>query len=111
MRERADMYRTLGPLATWEESELPAAKERLGTRRTSSKEERARETSFVERVVRAVGNGAVSKACQMLVSDGVLDARSEEVMQKLRDLHPPEDLPPLENKEGREKFVFGDDDE
>ena len=66
---------------------------------------------LLQRVVRAVGNGAISKACQLLVSDGVLDASKPEVMQKLRELHPQEEVPPEISLEGLEKLAFGSGEE
>ena len=85
--ERAQLFRTMGASAAWDETERAVNKERLGTRLTESKMKRAVDQAFVERVLRAVGNDAVSKACQMLVSDGVLDSRKPEVVQKLCQTH------------------------
>jgi len=61
--------------------------------------------------VRAVGNGAISKACQLLVSDGVLDSNQQVVMDKLKALHPTEDVPPALDREGLARLEFSDEPE
>ena len=43
---------------------------------------------FLAKVERAVENGAVSKACSLLVSDGVHDAGNSDILDALRRLHP-----------------------
>ena len=111
VRDRATMFGMLGAGATWKDGESLAPKESSGRRMPEAKEKRLQDTAFVERVVRAVGNGAISKACQLLVSDGVLDSNQQAVMDKLRALHPSEDVPPALDKEGLSRLEFSEEPE
>ena len=105
------MFGMLGADVTWRDGESLAPKESPGRRLPEAKERPLQDTAFVERVVRAVGNGAISKACQLLVSDGVLDSNQQVVMDKLRALHPSEDVPPALDKEGLPRLEFSEETE
>ena len=76
-----------------------------------AKERKAQEEQFVERIVSLVGNGAISKACQQLTSDGVQDVRSPDIMNTLRSLHPEEEEPPRIAAHLRKPITFTFDEE
>ena len=109
VRDRATMFGMFGAEAAWKDGELPSPNETLGRRLPEAKERRLQDTAFVESIVRAVGNGAVSKACQLLVCDGVLDSNQQKAMDKLRALQPAEDVPPSQDKEGLPHFEFSEE--
>ena len=52
-----------------------------------------RSDNFVAQIRKLVGEGAISKACKHLVSDGLHDARDNNVWAQLQHLHPYEEPP------------------
>ena len=75
-------------------SALPPGKTRPSTRLSLANEEKAKTDRFTDQIAKLVGAGAITRACQHLTSDGVQDARSEEVLVRLKTLHPTE-VPPI----------------
>ena len=81
------------------------------TRRTAAREQQVTEERFVGRIASLVGSGAISKACQHLLSDGIQDAMDPAVARRLRELHPLEPEPGRFPETTKERLHFSSDDE
>jgi hypothetical protein len=69
-----------------------------------NKEEAVQEELFTARLEKLVGRGAVGKACQLLLSDGVQDPNHPIIQERLRRMHPNEDQPGRGPPEGAKRF-------
>jgi len=76
----------------WGETRSKAAREGgLAAWRRRGKDEEIQRKEFVERIVKIVGTGPLSKAFWMLASDGLQDPENADVWERLRSLHPAEE--------------------
>jgi hypothetical protein len=91
--QRARRYAAEGPGLLWTETAPENKTARVQTRQETARKERASQDAFADRIAKSVGNGAISRACQLLMSDGVQDSSNEKVMDNLRKLHPHEAPP------------------
>ena len=90
---RATAYLQRPVAASWNESKLPDKPVVRRTRGQTARDAEASAHRLHERVIRSVGNGALSKALTLLTSDGVQDADDPAVLARLRQLHPSEPAP------------------
>ena len=74
----------------------------LRTRQQHQNAESLQSKALLDRVESLVAQGAVSKACSLLSSDGIMDAKDPAVLEELRRLHPHEPTPPKLPQQARQ---------
>ena len=90
---RATAYLGRPVALSWADSQLPPPTVARRTRQQVSRDDALAQERLHARVLRSVGNGALSKALNLLTSDGVQDASDPLILAKLRSLHPAEPPP------------------
>lgn len=110
-RSKAYMEDVANRPILWAQTRLPPQRERMITRMHANKVERIKDEAFVSAVTRAVGEGAISRATQMLISDGVMDSKDPEVFKQLQALHPSEPEVGMVQTDQLPKFEFDQDPE